>query len=65
MLEYNGPNEGWSIITETGKVVNRFIVTAAGLSYYISQHRLADRIINLDALGSQQLIQIAKSIRKK
>lgn len=65
LLEYNGPEEGWSIITEAGKVVNPFILTAAGLSYYISQHQLAQRITNLDALGSQQLIQIAKSTRKK
>ena len=65
LLEYNGPEEGWSIITELGKVTNPFILTAAGLSYYISQHQLAPRITNLDALGSQHLIQIATSIRKK
>lgn len=65
LLEYNGTEEGWSIISEAGKVLNPFILTAAGLSYYISQHQLAHRVINLDALGSQQLIQIAKSTRKK
>ncbi|WP_210516414.1 hypothetical protein [Hymenobacter terricola] len=65
LLEYNGLEEGWAIVSETGKIINPFILTAAGLSYYISQHHLAKRISNLDALGSQQLILIAKRSHKK
>jgi hypothetical protein len=64
LLEYSGPEEGWFILTEAGKPINPLILTAAGLSYYLRQHQLAGRIDNLDALGSQQLIQIAKSTRR-
>ena len=65
LLEYNGPGEGWAVLTEAGKPINPPIFTAAGLAYYLRQHQLALRISNLDALGAQNLITIATRTNSK
>lgn len=61
LLEDNGPSEGWFIITEAGQVINQTMRAAASVAYFLRQHQLGLRVSNLDALGSQQLIDIAKT----
>lgn len=65
LLEYNGPSEGWAVITEAGQIINGPLLTAPGLAYYLRQHQLGQRVSNLDALESKQLVEIAKTVVRK